>query len=64
MRLGEFIKQLNELRETLGDDAEVLITDGVECIGYRGNFHLQKWTEDDGTLAVDIGVGYCREFGS
>jgi hypothetical protein len=62
MKLGEFVKKLNELREELRDDTEVLITDGVECIGYRGDFHIQTWTEDDGTVAVDIGIGYCREF--
>ena len=62
MKLGEFVKKLNELREELRDDTEVLITDGVECIGYRGDFHIQTWSEDDGTVAVDIGIGYCREF--
>ena len=62
MKLGEFAKKLNELREELRDDTEVLITDGAECIGYRGDFHIQTWTEDDGTVAVDIGIGYCREF--
>ena len=62
MKLGEFVKRLNELRKELRDDTEVLITDGVECIGYRGDFHIQTWTEDGGTVAVDIGIGYCREF--
>ena len=62
MKLGEFVKKLDELRRELHDDTEVLITDGVECIGYRGDFHIQTWTEDDGTVAVDIGIGYCREF--
>lgn len=62
MKLGEFVKKLNELRKELRDDTEVLITDCVECSGYRGDFHIQTWTEDDGTVAVDIGIGYCREF--
>ena len=63
MRVKEMIQQLNKLYRELGD-VEVLITDGHDCLGYRGtdeaDFEIVKW-EEDGVTYVDIGIGGCRE---
>ena len=59
MTVSEMIIQLTEFQKRYGD-IEVLITDGYECQGYRGNFEIIRW-EEDGKNFVDIGIGGCRE---
>lgn len=60
MKLSEMIAKLQELEAEVGD-AEVLITDGHNAACYRGDYEIVTWREDDGTLAVDIGIGGCLE---
>lgn len=60
MKLSEMILLLNDKLNELGD-VEVLVTDGHNAACYRGNYEIIEWTEDDGTLCVDIGIGGCLE---
>lgn len=60
MKITEMIERLSDLYKELGD-VEVLVSDGFNCEFYRGNYDICKWKEDDGTMAVDIGVGGCQE---
>lgn len=59
MKLSEMILALEQMQAKLGD-VEVLITDGHEGYGYRGDFFIQQWDED-GKSFVDIGVGGMKE---
>jgi hypothetical protein len=60
MKLSDMIAQLTVLSDRLGD-VDVLITDGHNAACYRGNYEIVRWTEDDGTAVVDIGIGGCLE---
>ena len=62
MKLSEMIAQLQAMQTRLGD-VEVLITDGFDCRGYRGDFLVQEWHDFEGTglMTVDIGIGGCLE---
>lgn len=51
------VGQLKELLSQFRDDLEVMITDGHECVTYRGDFDVVEYTDFDGTKSVDIGVG-------
>ena len=61
MKLAEMVAKLQEMEDKLGGDVEVLITDGHNAACYRGDYEIIAWREDDGTLAVDIGIGGCLE---
>jgi hypothetical protein len=58
MLISEMIEQLTALQNKLGD-VEVLITDGYESRGYRGDFQIKEWYDFEGTgqMTVDIGIG-------
>ena len=56
MKVGQLISKLKEF----DPDMEVLITDGYNCMFYRGNYVLTKF-EDNGEAYVDIGIGGCME---
>lgn len=60
MNINELITQLTELYDQYGN-LEVLITDGFECAGYRGNFQLQHYIDIDGESYIDIGIGGLKE---
>ena len=62
MRVTELIEKLTAMKRQLGD-VEVLITDGFDCRGYRGDFLVQEWHDFEGTgeMTVDIGIGGCLE---
>ena len=56
------INQLQKLYEDIGEDVEVLVTDGFQARCYRGDYNVQMWQEDgDGEVFVDIGIGGCEE---
>lgn len=64
MKLKDFIKELQDLQEkyNLSDDTEVLITDGWDCKGYRGDFLIERYIPPGRkTQFVDIGIGGCRD---
>lgn len=55
-------KELIEKLLALGnDDTEVIITDGHEAIGYRGEFSVELFDENDGQYVIDIGIGGLKE---
>ena len=60
MRVSELIQKLQVLKDELGD-LEVLITDGWNAVGYRGNFLIQHYIDIDQTNYIDIGVGGLKE---
>jgi hypothetical protein len=60
MKLNELIDHLKELQSEYGD-VEVLITDGYKAECYSGDYEISPWKNDDGTMAVDIGIGGCQE---
>ena len=60
MRVSELIQKLQVLKDELGD-LEVLITDGWDAVGYRGNFLIQHYIDIDQTNYIDIGVGGLKE---
>lgn len=59
MKVSEMINALQGCLNNAGD-LEVTITDGFECILYRGDYSFQVFTEDDGEKVIDIGVGGLR----
>lgn len=46
------VKQLKEALAAFPDEMEVVLFDGYECIGYRGDWEIKEF---EGT--VDIGIG-------
>lgn len=63
MTVKELIEALQELQtmHKLPDNTEVLITDGWDCKGYRGNFVVQRYIPPSRkTQFVDIGIGGCQ----
>lgn len=60
MKIDEFISKLIEIESEYGN-LEVLITDGYESVGYRGDFLIQLYTDFDQTKYVDIGIGGLKE---
>lgn len=60
MTIKELIESLRELQSMyeLSDDTEVLITDGWDCKGYRGDFVIQRYIAPGSkTVYADIGIG-------
>jgi hypothetical protein len=55
------INQLQKLYEEVGEDVEVLITDGFQAGCYRGDFAVEVYEDIDGTIYADIGIGGCDE---
>ena len=55
MKVKELISKLLEFDA----DTEVLITDGMRCYCYRGDYHIKPYIDDK--LYVDIGIGNCLE---
>ncbi len=62
MKITELQAKLEEIKQKYGD-VEVVVTDGYECVGYRGEFGVCEFQEDDGEWVADIGVGGLREGG-
>ena len=60
MKIDEFISKLIEIESEHGN-LEVLITDGYEAVGYRGDFVIQLYPDFDQTKYVDIGLGGLKE---
>jgi hypothetical protein len=60
MKIKQLITELQNLCDDIGEDVEVLITDGFDARCYRGDFAVQSWQED-GKMFVDIGIGGCEE---
>jgi hypothetical protein len=61
MRITQMINQLQKLYEEVGEDVEVLITDGFQARCYRGDFAVEVYEDIDGTIYADIGIGGCEE---
>lgn len=60
MKVSELINALQAVLHEHGD-AEVTVTDGYENRFYRGTYTVSRFKEDDGTWAVDLGIGGCEE---
>lgn len=60
MKIDEFISRLSEIESRHGN-LEVLITDGHDAVGYRGDFLIQLYIDFDQTKYVDIGIGGLKE---
>lgn len=60
MKISEMIEYLQVLQSQIGDQ-EVLITDGFNARCYRGDYSIVKYTDIDGTVYADIGIGGCLE---
>jgi len=58
MKLTEMIGQLDALLEAHGN-LEVLISDGVRGLFYKGDFEIGLFEHSD--QYVDIGIGLCLE---
>lgn len=62
MKVNTMINKLTKLRDELGD-VEVYITDGYECVCYRGNdecdFSINKY-DNNVKVVIDIGIGGCN----
>lgn len=56
MTVSELIGQLEKFDHKL----EVLITDGYNCMFYKGEYTITEFN-DNGTTYVDIGIGGCQE---
>ncbi len=55
MLVDTMIAELTKLRDQLGN-VEVLITDGYDARGYRGNYFIGQFERK-----IDIGIGGCEE---
>lgn len=55
MKVKELISKLLEFDQ----DTEVLITDGIRCYCYRGDYYIRSYFGDQ--LYVDIEIGNCLE---
>ena len=60
MTLNALIEKLTALRENLGGDTTVLITD-PESFGYNGEFIVEKFVAGSGEVFVDINLAGTRE---
>lgn len=60
MKASELIQQLQAHIDTVGD-LEVLITDGWQAVGYRGNYSVIHFIDVCGTEYIDIGIGGLKE---
>lgn len=56
MTVSELIGQL----EKFDPEREVLITDGYNCMFYKGEYSITEFN-DNGNNYVDIGIGGCQE---
>lgn len=57
MNLDTMIAQLTALRDELGGETTVLITDGFDARCYNGEYEIAKFVCDSGEACVDIGIG-------
>ena len=57
MTVGELKDKLNQFT----DDTEVLITDGYLLNCYRGAYLVVEYTDMEGAVFCDIGIGHCLE---
>jgi len=56
MTVSELIGQL----EKFDPELEVLVTDGYNCMCYKGEYSINEFN-DNGDNYVDIGIGGCQE---
>ena len=56
MTVSELIGQL----EKFDPEREALITDGYNCMFYKGEYVITEFS-DNGNNYVDIGIGGCQE---
>lgn len=54
------VKELITELQKYNPDTEVLITDGMQCYCYRGNYHIKPYFDGNHNY-VDIGIGSCLE---
>jgi hypothetical protein len=59
MRITQLINELQNLYENIGEDVEVLITDGFDARCYQGDFVVQAFEDIDSKTYADIGIGGC-----
>ena len=51
------VQELLMVLQEFDPELEVTITDGFECIHYRGAFELKLFEDLPGKYVVDIGIG-------
>ena len=51
------VQELLTVLQEFDPELEVIITDGFECIHYRGAFELKLFEDLPGKYVVDIGIG-------
>ena len=56
MTVSELIDKLKKFSL----EREVLITDGYNCMFYKGDYSITEFN-DNGNNYVDIGIGGCQE---
>jgi len=55
------VKELIAELSTFDADTIVTVSDGFNCMFYRGSYTVSEFTLDDGTICCDIGVGGTLE---
>jgi hypothetical protein len=60
VKVKEMIERLIQLEKRVGN-VEVVITDGHQSVGYKGDFEIETWIDDDNQSVIDIGIGGCEE---
>jgi len=60
MLISEMIVELLNVMKEIGD-REVLISDGVRDVNYRGNYSIGIFEDVDGCSYADIGIGFSKE---
>ena len=51
------VKELKEKLNQYPDDFEIIITDGIDCKSYRGEFITKVFDDGNGNVSVNIGIG-------
>lgn len=61
MNLDTLISKLTALRDELGGETTVLITDGYNAQCYNGDYAVEKFVSEINEVFVDIGIGGTLE---
>lgn len=56
MKISEVVAELLRIKDQIGD-REVLISDGLKCLNYRGRYSIGIFEDLDGRSYADIGIG-------
>lgn len=54
------VKELIAALQNQDPELEVYIVNGYTCQTYCGEFEIQEFTDLDGYVSVDIGIGGCE----